>query len=143
MTATNAASNAEPVESLDEPILIDDADFMRTVSRLKELRAFFLREAIKLDKEDSLGKLNRMQSPRISSSIVHTRAPTQEEWDLAENITQQMYGHLTDKLRRKFVAGDIPRWLPISPLVLLFLLYSLSYSRSALLRFTTRHLHWC
>jgi hypothetical protein len=61
---------------------INDEQFIRDLKRLKDLRSFFIQEAVNIDMADStalsFGKLNLL---RFRGS---GRAPTEEEWSLVE-----------------------------------------------------------
>jgi hypothetical protein len=96
--------------------LICDADFCGNLKRMKELRSFFLREAVPLGDENrdllSFGDLNFLRYSTLG------RLPSSHEWHFVERTTQVLYSQLTAPLRRKFTAGDIPLWIPLSPIFL-------------------------
>ena len=94
---------------------INDEQFIRDLKRLKDLRSFFIQEAVNIDMADStalsFGKLNLL---RFRGS---GRAPTEEEWSLVEQRTQTLFGLLTESLRRRFILGQIPWWMAWLPII--------------------------
>src|SRR5262249_27919796 len=40
------------------------------------------------------------------------RSPTESEWSALEQLTQDLFGHLTEPLRRQFIYGQITWWVP-------------------------------
>lgn len=102
----------------DEPdkVLINDAQFIRDLRRLKELRSFLIQEAINISPADSsplsFGRLNLLQY-RFDG-----RAPTQQEWSDVELHTQTLFRLLTEPLRRRFILGEIPSWVSLFPILL-------------------------
>lgn len=102
----------------EEPdkIMINDAQFIRDLRRLLELRSFLIQEAISISPEDSttlsFGRLNLLRYNFTG------RAPTQQEWSEVELHTQELFRLLTDSLRRRFILGEIPAWISILPMAL-------------------------
>jgi hypothetical protein len=101
-----------------EPIPLNDAQFIKDLTRLKELRSFLIEEAA-ITSALSFGTLNLL---RYGSD---GREPTLNEWSDVEFHTQELFRHLTEPLRRRFVGGEIPSWfaikLPVSLLLLALL----------------------
>jgi hypothetical protein len=89
--------------------LISDEQFMRDVETLKDLRSFMIQQAISLKSSEggwiSLGRLNELRYDRKG------RFPYPEEWAQLEQHTQELYEHLTEPVRRKFLYGRIPDWV--------------------------------
>jgi hypothetical protein len=110
---------AVPGQKAKRGNLINDYDFITNLDHLKKLRAFLQREAVKLEPDQvsslSFGSLNLLH---FSSE---GRDPTDEEWCQIEGATQRLYSHLTEDLRRKFVMGNIPMWVPVLPIALIFI----------------------
>jgi hypothetical protein len=118
-------AGTSPITSLEPPIppefietpelarpggyLISDEQFMSDVETLKDLRSFMIQQAVSLKPSEagriSLGILNLLRyDPK-------GRFPSLTEWKLLETHNQQLYEHLTDPLRRKFLYGRIPNWV--------------------------------
>lgn len=116
--ATAVSIGAATKRPEHDTVIINDAQFIRDLTRLKELRSFLIQEAaINMEASTSIsfGTLNLL---RYGSD---GREPTQEEWENVESYTQQLFRLLTEPLRRRFVLGEIPSWvaikLPISLLL--------------------------
>jgi|SRR5215470_17061467 len=96
----------EQVVEERQDIRINDEQCISDLQRLKDLRSFFIQEAVNVDRADAsslaFGRLNLL---RFNHS---GRAPTEEEWKRVEYHTQTLFGLLTDPLRRRFILGDIP-----------------------------------
>ncbi len=97
-------------------VSINDEQFIRDLRRLKELRSFFIQEAVNISSEDptllSFGRLNLLQYS------FKGRAPTQDEWSQVEFHTQALFRLLNDPLRRRFILGEIPSWVSALPILL-------------------------
>jgi hypothetical protein len=89
---------------------IGDKQFMDDLGKLKELRSFLIEQAVQLKPGEaaamSFGKLNLLRW-RIDG-----RMPTQEEWTALEGLTQDLFRHLSDPLRRRFLYSRLPWWIP-------------------------------
>ena len=109
-------ADGEPDAAKPKGVHIDDAQFIRDLKRLKELRSFLIQEAIPLDTQDSralsFGNLNLLRYGYDG------RPPTQEEWAEVESLTQMLFRLLTDPLRRRFLLGEIPTWMSYLPILL-------------------------
>jgi len=89
---------------------IDDKQFIEDLGKLKDLRSFLIEQAVQLKPDEadilSFGKLN----------LLHWRSdgrrPTEEEWDALEKLTQDLFRHLSDPLRRRFLYSRLPWWIP-------------------------------
>ena len=90
-------------ENRDE---INDEQLISDLKRLKNLRSFFIQEAVNIDasalREIRFGRLNLLRFKE------HGRAPTESEWNQVEGQTQALFGLLTEPLRRRFIIGEIP-----------------------------------
>src|SRR5437016_9231630 len=88
---------------------IGNQEFMTSLPRLRELRSFLQKEAINIEDDEghplSFGGLNQLQLGYAG------REPTLAEWTQLESLTQRLFGLLSTPLRRRFVLGDIPRWV--------------------------------
>ena len=95
---------------------INDMQFTSNLQRLKNLRTFFLKEAIQTGPEDStclsLGSLNTLQYGDTG------REPTADEWESMESHTQTLFRLLNEPLRKRFILSDIPAWVSLLPIVL-------------------------
>ena len=94
---------------------INNEQFFKDLTRLKELRSFLIQEAVSLENPTALqfGPLDSLQcSPQ-------GRAPTREEWEELESRTQLLFGSLTEPLRQRFLFGRIPMSIAALPVGLL------------------------
>jgi len=95
---------------------INDEHFIKDLKRLKDLRSFFIKEAVNIDMSGStalsFGKLNLL---RFRNS---GREPTEGEWARVEGHTQALFRLLTEPLRRRFILGQIPWWMAWLPIIL-------------------------
>lgn len=91
--------------AVDAKFLINDESFMDELKELKKLRSFLTHEAVSFDPGPSF--FNVMQFSRSG------RLPDPEQWTELEGYKRYLFGLLTEPLRRKFLAQDIPRWLSI------------------------------
>ena len=107
----------EKAAALGKPTEFDISDpfFMQDLAKLRELRSFLIREAVKLNSPDkgclSFGELNLLRYKN------NGRAPNENEWAQVEFHTQSLFSLLTDPLRRRFILGGIPWWASGLPLV--------------------------
>jgi hypothetical protein len=89
---------------------IGDEQFIEDLGKLKDLRSFLIEQAVPLkpgeDAALSFGKLNLL---RWRSG---GRSPTEDEWDALEKLTQDLFRHLSDPLRRRFLYRRLPWWVP-------------------------------
>jgi hypothetical protein len=100
-------SNAAPDKNA---FLINDPQFMDDLEQLKLLRSFLIQQAVPLKRGEnalSFGKLNRLRRVWTTGG----RSPTLEEWEELEKNTQELYSHLNESLRRRFLYGQIPAWV--------------------------------
>lgn len=89
---------------------IGDEQFMEDLGKLKDLRSFLIEQAVQLKPgEDALsfGKLNLLQWRSGG------RMPTADEWNALERLTQDLFRHLSDPLRRRFLYRRLPWWIPL------------------------------
>ena len=88
---------------------IGDGQFMADLKKVKELRSFLIEQAVQLKPTEqgtlSFGTLNLL---RWKSG---GRNPTQDEWQALEVLTQQLFRHLSDPLRRRFLYSRLPWWV--------------------------------
>jgi hypothetical protein len=93
---------------------ISDEQFMKDLGKIKQLRSFLIEQAVQLQPTEaasiSFGKLNLLRFNEDG------RSPTEEEWDSLEKLTQALFSHLNDALRRRFLYSRTPAWF--TPLVL-------------------------
>jgi hypothetical protein len=99
--------------------LIKSREFMEALTRLKDLRSIFLDEGIELKPGElallTLGDLNLLQ---LDEKSPEARDPKEAEWIHLESVTQLLFRRLTEPVRRKFILGHIPRWIPVAPVFL-------------------------
>jgi hypothetical protein len=88
---------------------ISDEQFIRELKQLKALRSFLIEQAVLIKPSESgvisFGALNLLRYDR------NGRSPTALEWSALENFTQELFRHLTDPLRRRFLYEQIPWWM--------------------------------
>jgi hypothetical protein len=86
---------------------INDSQFMAHLQQLKELRSFLIEQAVPLKPTESnkllFRELNLLRLNR------NGRSPTAEEWESLETLRQELFSHLSDPLRRRFLSTH-PRW---------------------------------
>lgn len=91
---------------------ISDYYFIRDLKRLKDLRAFFLQEAIALKgpdgKDIDFGDLMRLRSPAADSGH-QGRVPRKDEWAQVAQLTQTLFCLMSDPQRKKFLLGEFPK----------------------------------
>jgi hypothetical protein len=88
---------------------ICDSLFLEELKSLKDLRSFLIKEAVDLaTSEDNLHALGNLSTLKYEPKGRHA---TPEEWVSLERLTQELFGHLTDPLRRKYTSGNIPKWV--------------------------------
>lgn len=89
---------------------IGDEQFMEDLGKLKDLRSFLIEQAVQLKPGEadalSFGKLNLLQWRKGG------RSPTEAEWNALELLTQDLFRHLSDPLRRRFLYSRLPWWIP-------------------------------
>jgi hypothetical protein len=89
---------------------IVDEQFMADLQKLKDLRSFLIEQAVHLKRTDatelSFGDLNLLIQRGDG------RAPTRAEWESLEALTQKLFSHLTDPLRRRFLSSRLAWWVP-------------------------------
>jgi hypothetical protein len=96
--------DADELKIHSSKTLISDQQFMEDLTRLRDLRSFLIREAVKADfNATSFGKLNLLCYSEKG------RPPTAEEWEQVEHQTHTLFGLLSDPLRKKFLLGEVPR----------------------------------
>jgi hypothetical protein len=119
MTVAEFAGNAVKsvrlaLKRAPTPDDISDEQFMNDLGRIKQLRSFLIEQAVQLQPTEaasiSFGKLNLLRFN------VDGRCPNEEEWDSLERLTQALFSHLNDALRRRFLYSRTPAWF--TPLVL-------------------------
>jgi hypothetical protein len=113
----SGSTSSPPSETTN---IINDADFISDLKRLRELRSFFLQEAVIVERDSTalrFGKLNMLRSPLpMEESARPSRAPTEDEYDAVESHWQTLLSLLTPALRRRFVLGAIPQYLAWTPI---------------------------
>jgi hypothetical protein len=89
---------------------IDDSQFMADLQKLKDLRSFLIEQAVQLKPVESgkisFGDLNLL---RLRAG---GRSPSREEWESLETLTQELFSHLSEPLRRRFLSSRLPWWVP-------------------------------
>jgi hypothetical protein len=119
MSVTEFAGNAVKSVRLalrrpPTPDDISDEQFMNDLGKIKQLRSFLIEQAVQLQPTEaasiSFGKLNLLRFNEDG------RSPNEEEWDSLERLTQALFSHLNDALRRRFLYSRTPAWF--TPLVL-------------------------
>lgn len=88
---------------------IADAKFNKDLQTLRNLHSFLIREAKSLPEDFSLGILNTLKDGGQSEK---GRSPTADEWKAIEKKTQVLFAQLTDTDRKKFLASQMPNFLP-------------------------------
>jgi hypothetical protein len=82
---------------------ICDKPFMEDVEQLKALRSYLIRQAKSTAARTiELGDLNLLRFDQAG------RFPTSEEWSDLEHRSNELYQHLTEPDRRRFLHGQIP-----------------------------------
>ncbi|MCZ4288233.1 hypothetical protein [Hoeflea alexandrii] len=94
---------------------ISNAQFCRSLYKLRELHSFLNHEAIELPDGFSLGQLNQIQFDS------NGRKPTTEEWDAVEKKSKLLFSLLSEPLRRRFLGTQIPNWFAKIAIVLVLL----------------------
>jgi hypothetical protein len=91
---------------------IRDEQFMRDLQKLRQLRTFLNEQAIPLRRQDgtslSFGSLNSLRS----NFLQRGRYPDSKEWTELEKLTEDLFAFLDEPLRRKFIATQLPKWVP-------------------------------
>jgi hypothetical protein len=82
---------------------ISDSQFMSDLHKLKELRSFLIEQAV---------QLNPTEASKISFKGLNLlrlkptgRSPTSEEWESLETLTHELFSHLSNPLRRRFLSS--------------------------------------
>jgi hypothetical protein len=89
---------------------ISDADFMADLQKLRYLRSFLIEQAVQLKPSESAGlSFGTLNLLRFSGG---GRSPTRKEWEALETLTQDLFRHLSDPLRRRFLYSRLPWWVP-------------------------------
>ena len=106
-----------PVSDVEQfGVFIGDYAFMRDLEKLKSLRSFLIEQAVGLKPTEagtiSFGGLSLLRYREKG------RFPTLGEWQALEVLTQDLFRHLSDPLRRRFLYSRLPWW--IATLVLVF-----------------------
>ncbi len=99
----------EPTAPPQSSNLIRDYRFAKELDALKAVRSFLIEQGESLTAAPpdalSLYELNLLDySPR-------GRLPTLDEWQILERLTQFLFGHLSDSLRRRFRYSRLPWWI--------------------------------
>jgi hypothetical protein len=99
---------------------INDEQFFKDLTRLKELRSFLIQEAVRVDNPAALqfGPLDELRCSRQG------RPPTRAEWEELESRTQVLFACLTEPLRQRFLFGRIPMSVATLPVWLMLLAIS-------------------
>jgi hypothetical protein len=87
---------------------INDIRFMDDLEKLKQLRSFLIEQAVQLGPTErtlSFGDLNLLRYRP------NGRSPSLPEWMEMEQLTQELFGHLSDPLRRRFLYSNLPWWV--------------------------------
>jgi hypothetical protein len=89
---------------------ICDEEFVRSLRQLKQLRTFLIEQAVPLKSaEQPVISFHELNLLRYKAS---GRSPTEREWSALEELTQNLFSHLTEPLRRQFIYGQISWWVP-------------------------------
>jgi len=102
-------SFATAVWSADPNHTITDQKFNKDLETLRGLHSFLIREATTLPENFSLGELNRLKA---GGGNIKGRSPTDDEWQAVEKKTQVLFALLTDANRKRFLASQMPTFLP-------------------------------
>ncbi|WP_305987465.1 hypothetical protein [Roseibium sp. MMSF_3544] len=97
------------VRQSDPENTIVDAKFNKDLETLRSLHSFLIREAKSLPENFSLGMLNTLKTGGPGDK---GRSPTAEEWQAIEKKTQVLFAQLTDADRKRFLASQMPNFLP-------------------------------
>lgn len=101
-----ADSKRRTVERYHPDYSIGDKQFMDDVAQLKALRSYMIRQAkIAQAGTIELGQLNLLYFHEAG------RLPTYDEWTTLEDRSSELYQHLTEADRRRFLYGQIPRFV--------------------------------
>jgi hypothetical protein len=87
---------------------INDMRFMDDLEKLKQLRSFLIEQAVQLGPTEgtlSFGSLNLLRYRP------NGRSPSLIEWTALEELTQELFRHLSDPLRRRFLYSNLPWWV--------------------------------
>jgi hypothetical protein len=99
------SDQAEPVSHQ-----INDADFMADLQKLRQLRSFLIEQAVQLKPSESTGlSFGTLNLLRFHSG---GRSPNHKEWEALETLTQDLFSHLNDSLRHRFLYSRLPWWVP-------------------------------
>lgn len=115
----SAIANFPAANQDSDGVLIRNEQFIRDLRRLKDLRSFLIQEAFHVKTEGpttpmAFGKLNRLQYAS------NGREPTPDEWSEVELHTQALFRLLNKPLKRRFMLGEIPWWVTITAICLVF-----------------------
>jgi hypothetical protein len=103
--------------STPDALHINDERFIHDLDKLKDIRSFFIQEAVSLadTRALSFGELNLL---RFSEK---GRPPTGEEWSKIEEFTRILFSSLTEPLRRKYRLAGIPWIVAVLPVIFIVL----------------------
>jgi hypothetical protein len=87
---------------------ISDSQFMADLQKLKDLRSFLIEQAVQLKPTESMS-FKGLNLLRLKPG---GRSPTQEEWESLETLTQDLFSHLSEPLRRRFLSSRLAWWVP-------------------------------
>ncbi|MEM8702462.1 MAG: hypothetical protein AAGF82_11605, partial [Pseudomonadota bacterium] len=106
-TVTDYVTTAGRTSDPDNTIV--DVKFNKDLETLRDLHSFLIREAKSLPEDFSLDILNTLKAGGPNEK---GRSPTAEEWKAIEKKTQLLFAQLTDIDRKKFLASQMPNFLP-------------------------------
>jgi len=87
-----------------EDYAIRDRQFMHDIDQLKALRSYMIRQA----KSSEAGKIE-LGDLNLLRFELKGRYPTNAEWSAMEHHSHELYKHIADPDRRKFLHGQIPQ----------------------------------
>lgn len=108
-TMTDFAASVWNSGATDPSNTILDPKFNKDLETLRGLHSFLIREATSLPEDFSLGILNHLQAGKQGDQ---GRAPTDAEWQAIEQKTQALFSQLSDANRKRFLASQMPNFLP-------------------------------
>jgi hypothetical protein len=94
---------------------ISDLLFIKDLKRLRELKSFFLQEAINPNRPIDSAPSKIALKLNVLRYASDGRSPTEAEWLEVQQQTQALFNLLTETLRRRFLRGEVPAWMTWLP----------------------------
>lgn len=101
-------SSPSEIVSFDSTNDINDIRFVDDLEKLKQLRSFLIEQAVPLGPTEvtlNFGSLNLLRYRP------NGRTPRLDEWTTLEELTQELFRHLSEPLRRRFLYSNLPWWV--------------------------------